>query len=46
MMGNKDSLGIIPKAIQHVFKIICEVSVSMKLKQLEGLEIYLNVTEK
>lgn len=27
MMGNKDSLGIIPKAIQHVFKIICEVSV-------------------
>ncbi|NXJ98678.1 CENPE protein, partial [Corythaixoides concolor] len=27
MMGNEDSVGIIPKAIQHVFKIICESSV-------------------
>ena len=32
MMGNEDSVGVIPKAIQHVFKIICEVSNSITLK--------------
>ncbi|XP_068537960.1 centromere-associated protein E-like isoform X1 [Anas acuta] len=24
MMGNEDCVGVIPKAIQHVFKLICE----------------------
>lgn len=46
MMGNEDSVGIIPKAIQHVFKIICEVSNSIKLKWLKGLVFFLIVTEK
>lgn len=43
MMGNEDSVGIIPKAIQHVLKIICEVSNSIKLKWLKGLVIFVMV---
>ncbi|XP_042667809.1 centromere-associated protein E [Centrocercus urophasianus] len=40
MMGNKDSLGIIPKAIQHVFKIICEIPDREFLLRVSYMEIY------
>ncbi|XP_072191354.1 centromere-associated protein E [Excalfactoria chinensis] len=40
MMGNNDSLGIIPKAIQHVFKIICEIPDREFLLRVSYMEIY------
>ncbi|OXB56675.1 hypothetical protein ASZ78_013121 [Callipepla squamata] len=40
MMGNKDSAGIIPKAIQHVFKIICEIPDREFLLRVSYMEIY------
>ncbi|NXF53231.1 CENPE protein, partial [Oceanites oceanicus] len=40
MMGNEDSVGIIPKAIQHVFKIICEVSYSIKLNSVKFTTVF------
>ncbi|XP_021252505.1 centromere-associated protein E isoform X2 [Numida meleagris] len=40
MMGNKDSVGIIPKAIQHVFKIICEIPDREFLLRVSYMEIY------
>ncbi|XP_051645573.1 centromere-associated protein E isoform X10 [Manacus candei] len=40
MMGNEDSGGIIPKAIQHVFKIICEIPDREFLLRVSYMEIY------
>nr|XP_009687712.1 PREDICTED: centromere-associated protein E [Struthio camelus australis] len=40
MMGNDDSVGIIPKAIQHVFKIICEIPDREFLLRVSYMEIY------
>ncbi|XP_041280475.1 centromere-associated protein E [Onychostruthus taczanowskii] len=40
MMGNEDSVGIIPKAIQHVFKIICETPEREFLLRVSYMEIY------
>ncbi|XP_074397184.1 centromere-associated protein E isoform X3 [Zonotrichia albicollis] len=40
MMGNEDSVGIIPKAIQHVFKIICEIPDREFLLRVSYMEIY------
>ncbi|XP_041905932.1 centromere-associated protein E isoform X2 [Corvus kubaryi] len=40
MMGNEDSMGIIPKAIQHVFKIICEIPDREFLLRVSYMEIY------
>ncbi|KAJ7402468.1 hypothetical protein BTVI_86066 [Pitangus sulphuratus] len=40
MMGNEDSVGIIPKAIQHVFKIICESPDREFLLRVSYMEIY------
>ncbi|XP_064273166.1 centromere-associated protein E isoform X2 [Passer domesticus] len=40
MMGNEDSVGIIPKAIQHVFKIICEIPEREFLLRVSYMEIY------
>ncbi|KAM6270189.1 centromere-associated protein E [Porphyrio hochstetteri] len=40
MMGNKDSVGIIPKAIQHIFKIICEIPDREFLLRVSYMEIY------
>ncbi|NXE22664.1 CENPE protein, partial [Ardeotis kori] len=40
MMGNEDSVGIIPKAIQHVFKQICEIPDREFLLRVSYMEIY------
>ncbi|NWQ73509.1 CENPE protein, partial [Columbina picui] len=40
MMGNQYSPGIIPKAIQHVFKIICEIPDREFLLRVSYMEIY------
>ncbi|NXL53328.1 CENPE protein, partial [Podilymbus podiceps] len=40
MMGNEDSVGIIPKAIQHVFRIICEIPDREFLLRVSYMEIY------
>ncbi|NWU63816.1 CENPE protein, partial [Pterocles burchelli] len=40
MMGNEDSVGIIPKAIQNVFKIICEIPDREFLLRVSYMEIY------
>ncbi|KAF4794881.1 centromere protein E [Turdus rufiventris] len=40
MMGNENSMGIIPKAIQHVFKIICEIPEREFLLRVSYMEIY------
>ncbi|XP_069639599.1 centromere-associated protein E [Haliaeetus albicilla] len=40
MMGNEDSVGIIPKAIQHVFKLICEIPDREFLLRVSYMEIY------
>ncbi|XP_071412044.1 centromere-associated protein E isoform X2 [Pithys albifrons albifrons] len=40
MMGSEDSMGIIPKAIQHVFKIICEIPDREFLLRVSYMEIY------
>ncbi|KAM9381539.1 centromere-associated protein E [Phaethornis superciliosus] len=40
MMGNDDSVGIIPKAIQHVFKVICEIPEREFLLRVSYMEIY------
>nr|XP_025965047.1 centromere-associated protein E [Dromaius novaehollandiae] len=40
MMGNDDFVGIIPKAIQHVFKIICEIPDREFLLRVSYMEIY------
>ncbi|NXJ61311.1 CENPE protein, partial [Rostratula benghalensis] len=40
MMGNKDSVGIIPQAIQHVFKVICEIPEREFLLRVSYMEIY------
>ncbi|KAM6429390.1 centromere-associated protein E [Rhynochetos jubatus] len=40
MMGNADSVGIIPKAIQHVFKVICEIPDREFLLRVSYMEIY------
>ncbi|KAM9258832.1 centromere-associated protein E [Cariama cristata] len=40
MMGNEDSVGIIPKAIQHVFKVICEIPDREFLLRVSYMEIY------
>ncbi|XP_065693755.2 centromere-associated protein E isoform X2 [Patagioenas fasciata] len=40
MMGNEYSPGIIPKAIQHVFKIICEIPDREFLLRVSYMEIY------
>ncbi|NWW55145.1 CENPE protein, partial [Pedionomus torquatus] len=40
MMGNEDSVGIIPKAIQHVFKVICEIPEREFLLRVSYMEIY------
>uniref|UniRef100_A0A8C5T471 Centromere protein E n=1 Tax=Malurus cyaneus samueli TaxID=2593467 RepID=A0A8C5T471_9PASS len=40
MMGNEDSMGIIPKAIQDVFKIICEIPDREFLLRVSYMEIY------
>ncbi|XP_009883830.1 PREDICTED: centromere-associated protein E [Charadrius vociferus] len=40
MMGNEDSAGIIPKAIQHVFKVICEIPEREFLLRVSYMEIY------
>ncbi|XP_026703732.1 centromere-associated protein E [Athene cunicularia] len=40
MMGNEDSMGIIPKAIQHVFKVICEIPDREFLLRVSYMEIY------
>ncbi|NWY90602.1 CENPE protein, partial [Loxia curvirostra] len=40
MMGNEESVGIIPKAIQHVFKIICEIPDREFLLRVSYMEIY------
>ncbi|NWR27384.1 CENPE protein, partial [Tachuris rubrigastra] len=40
MMGNEDSVGIIPKAVQHVFKIICESPDREFLLRVSYMEIY------
>ncbi|NXG73546.1 CENPE protein, partial [Baryphthengus martii] len=40
MMGNQESVGIIPKAIQHVFKIICEIPDREFLLRVSYMEIY------
>ncbi|NXJ81092.1 CENPE protein, partial [Trogon melanurus] len=40
MMGSEDSVGIIPKAIQHVFKIICESPDREFLLRVSYMEIY------
>ncbi|KAM8808262.1 centromere-associated protein E [Eudromia elegans] len=40
MMGSNDSMGVIPKAIQHVFKIICEIPDREFLLRVSYMEIY------
>ncbi|KAK2519916.1 hypothetical protein Q9233_011704 [Columba guinea] len=40
MMGNEYSPGIIPKAIQHVFKLICEIPDREFLLRVSYMEIY------
>ncbi|NXN34094.1 CENPE protein, partial [Nycticryphes semicollaris] len=40
MMGNDDSVGIIPKAIQHIFKVICEIPEREFLLRVSYMEIY------
>ncbi|NXD81999.1 CENPE protein, partial [Halcyon senegalensis] len=40
MMGNEDSVGVIPKAVQHVFKIICEIPDREFLLRVSYMEIY------
>ncbi|XP_054018723.1 centromere-associated protein E [Dryobates pubescens] len=40
MMGNEDSTGIIPKAIQHIFKVICEIPDREFLLRVSYMEIY------
>ncbi|XP_062430902.1 centromere-associated protein E [Rhea pennata] len=40
MMGNDDSVGIIPKAIQHVFKLIFEIPDREFLLRVSYMEIY------
>ncbi|NWI17167.1 CENPE protein, partial [Crypturellus soui] len=40
MMGNDNSMGVIPKAIQHVFKIICESPDREFLLRVSYMEIY------
>ncbi|XP_067992949.1 centromere-associated protein E isoform X2 [Melanerpes formicivorus] len=40
MMGNEDSAGIIPKAIQHIFKVICEIPDREFLLRVSYMEIY------
>ncbi|KAM6402245.1 centromere-associated protein E [Pluvialis apricaria] len=40
MMGNEDSVGIIPKAIKHVFKVICEIPEREFLLRVSYMEIY------
>ncbi|KAM9026537.1 centromere-associated protein E [Ara ararauna] len=40
MMGNEDAVGIIPKAIQHVFKVICEIPDREFLLRVSYMEIY------
>ncbi|XP_030348610.1 centromere-associated protein E isoform X2 [Strigops habroptila] len=40
MMGNEDSVGIIPKAIQHVFRVICEIPDREFLLRVSYMEIY------
>ncbi|XP_054058213.1 centromere-associated protein E isoform X2 [Rissa tridactyla] len=40
MMGNEDSVGIIPKAVQHVFKVICEIPEREFLLRVSYMEIY------
>ncbi|XP_032042690.1 centromere-associated protein E-like [Aythya fuligula] len=40
MMGNKESVGVIPKAVQHVFKLICEIPDREFLLRVSYMEIY------
>ncbi|XP_053922333.1 centromere-associated protein E isoform X2 [Cuculus canorus] len=40
MMGSEDSAGIIPRAVQHVFKIICEIPDREFLLRVSYMEIY------
>ncbi|XP_071893049.1 centromere-associated protein E isoform X3 [Anas platyrhynchos] len=40
MMGNEDCVGVIPKAIQHVFKLICEIPDREFLLRVSYMEIY------
>ncbi|NWS73103.1 CENPE protein, partial [Crotophaga sulcirostris] len=40
MMGNEKSVGIIPRAVQHVFKIICEIPDREFLLRVSYMEIY------
>ncbi|KAM9193844.1 centromere-associated protein E-like [Mergus octosetaceus] len=40
MMGNEDAVGVIPKAIQHVFKLICEIPDREFLLRVSYMEIY------
>ncbi|NXU77178.1 CENPE protein, partial [Oreotrochilus melanogaster] len=40
MMGSEDCVGIIPKAIQHVFKVICEIPEREFLLRVSYMEIY------
>ncbi|XP_069711661.1 centromere-associated protein E isoform X2 [Phaenicophaeus curvirostris] len=40
MMGSEDSVGIIPRAVQHVFKIICEIPDREFLLRVSYMEIY------
>ncbi|KAM6313339.1 centromere-associated protein E [Aegotheles albertisi] len=40
MMGNEDSVGIIPKAIEHIFKVICEIPDREFLLRVSYMEIY------
>ncbi|KAM6346746.1 centromere-associated protein E [Podargus strigoides] len=40
MMGNEESVGIIPKAIHHVFKVICEIPDREFLLRVSYMEIY------
>ncbi|XP_062492693.1 centromere-associated protein E isoform X1 [Pezoporus occidentalis] len=40
MMGNEDSVGIIPKAVRHVFKVICEIPDREFLLRVSYMEIY------
>ncbi|XP_071893059.1 centromere-associated protein E isoform X3 [Anas platyrhynchos] len=40
MMGNEDCVGVIPKAVQHVFKLICEIPDREFLLRVSYMEIY------
>ncbi|XP_030305811.1 centromere-associated protein E [Calypte anna] len=40
MMGNEDCVGIIPKAVEHIFKVICEIPEREFLLRVSYMEIY------